>query len=112
MGAKAPEARVPEATQESVAIFSEKLSLKKDYLDHHLVIYLWGRKASLTGEEILLLGWHVLPLRDYSLQRQSKVWGLFDVSSAEHVADIRMAYAVSTTPGQIQNPYNADASET
>jgi len=112
VAAKAPAVKVLETTQENVAIFSEKLSLQTNHLHHHLVIYLWGRKASLTGEEILLLGWHVLPLRDYSLQRQSKVWGLFDVSSAEHVADIRMAYAVSTTPGQIQNPYNADASET
>jgi len=112
VAAKAPEVRVPEATQESVAIFSEKLSLKKDYLDHHLVIYLWGRKASLTGEEILLLGWHVLPLRDYSLQRHSKVWGLFDVSTALHVADMRMTYAVSTTPGHIQNPHKVDATQT
>jgi len=94
-----------------VAEFKESLSLTMDHLDVQFVVYVWGRKSSVANEDIVLVGRHVLPLRDYSIQRKKSSWDIFD-PKGQRPAELVMKFQVMTTPSEVVMAYLADVKQT
>lgn len=92
--------------------FREQLALHLSQLDENLVAYVWGRKASMTSESVTLIGRAMAPLHDFSLQRRSTTWGIFDVAEGFRVAEMRLKYWVATTPSAVQEARLTDATRT
>eukprot|EP00929_Paragymnodinium_shiwhaense_P018546 TRINITY_DN12939_c0_g1_i3.p1 TRINITY_DN12939_c0_g1~~TRINITY_DN12939_c0_g1_i3.p1 ORF type:complete len:290 (+),score=20.39 TRINITY_DN12939_c0_g1_i3:138-1007(+) len=53
---------------------------------------------------VTLIGRSLAPLQDFSLQRRQTTWGVFDVMEDHRVAELRVKYAISTTPGAVRHP--------
>lgn len=100
------------ASSNPVADFKEQLALSLPQLDMHLVAYIWAKKSSMAGNEVTLIGRSLASMRDFSLQRRLTTWGVFDVMEGHRVAELRLKYAVSSTPAAIQKPLLADAKQT
>lgn len=95
-----------------VVEFGEHLALGMDRLDQYLVAYIWGKKSSMVDESVTLVGRSLAPLHEFHLQRRSTTWGVFDVLEGHRVADMRLRYAVATTPGPVLDPVLAEAHQT
>jgi len=92
--------------------FKEHLELNLDRLDTHLVAYLWGHKKSMRSEDFTLVGRALAPMHDYSLQRKFSKWGVFDVHEGHRVAEMRVKYAIITTPSAVQRPRAVESQQT
>jgi len=92
-----------------VVNFREHLELHLDRLDTHLVAYLWGRKSSLAGDDVTLVGRALAPMQEFEFQRKSITWGVFDVAEGHRVGELRLEYAVCTVPAAVRNPRVAEA---
>lgn len=51
-------------------------------------------------------------MHDFTLQRRSTTWGVFDVVEGFRVADMRLKYSVATTPSDVQQPRLVDVKQT
>lgn len=98
--------------QHPVVTFREQMALTKEMLDTNMVAYVWGRKASITSESVTLIGRALAPLHEFEFQRRSTTWGVSDVVEGHQVAEMRLRYHVSTTPGPVQLPKLADSMRT
>lgn len=92
------------ASSNPIAEFKEKLVVTMPSLDVHVAAYVWARKSTVASSEITLIGRSLAPLRDFKLQRRKTNWGVFDVMEGHRVAELRLKYAVSTSPGPVQKP--------
>eukprot|EP00933_Yihiella_yeosuensis_P072854 TRINITY_DN81394_c0_g1_i1.p1 TRINITY_DN81394_c0_g1~~TRINITY_DN81394_c0_g1_i1.p1 ORF type:complete len:879 (+),score=131.42 TRINITY_DN81394_c0_g1_i1:3-2639(+) len=99
-------------TQHPTVDFKEKMEIFLDRLDTYLVAFVWARKTSLGGSTVTLVGRALAPLHEFKLQRKSTTWGVFDVLEGHRVAEMRLRYAASTTPGPVQQPGVADCKQT
>merc|ERR1712176_1306351 len=103
-GGKEEEETPQRSGNNPIAEYKEKLVLQMPQLDVNLVAYVWARKASIASSEDHLIGRSLAPLRDFKLQRRMTTWGVFDYMQGHRVAELRLKYAVITTPGPIQKP--------
>lgn len=88
--------------QHPVVVFKERLELMTDVLDRNLVVYVWGKKASVAKESVTLIGRALVPLHEFETQRRSTTWPVFDAAEGHQVAELRLRYHVATTPGPVQ----------
>jgi len=92
---------------------NEQLTLRRERLDTHFVLYLWCKKKSVFGEEVSLLGSRVLPLRDTSLYGRLAAWDIVLLEDTEEpVGEVRMRFSVASAPGLIQLPHIVTAEPT
>lgn len=111
--AKEPKTRVSKSKDEDdrahyknhpIAQFNEQMTLERDQLDLHLVAYVWAIKSSMRNESLTLIGRCLASMRDFKIQRRVTTWAVFDVEDGHRVAEMRLKFAVCTTPGPVRNP--------
>jgi len=61
---------------------------------------------------VTLVGRSLAPLQEFALQRKYTKWGVFDVMKGNRVADMRVKYVVSTTPGPVLDPMLTEVQQT
>jgi len=111
-GSEGAKSATKKANNHPIVTFKEQLGLMLEKLDVHLVLYVWGRKSSLAGEDVRLIGRALAPLHEYKFQRKTTTWGVFDVLENHRVAEMRLRYHVSTTPDICRSPHLTDAKQT
>eukprot|EP00929_Paragymnodinium_shiwhaense_P086780 TRINITY_DN47214_c0_g1_i3.p1 TRINITY_DN47214_c0_g1~~TRINITY_DN47214_c0_g1_i3.p1 ORF type:complete len:430 (-),score=24.27 TRINITY_DN47214_c0_g1_i3:68-1357(-) len=90
----------------------ERISLLRQHLDTHCILFLWFRRTSVAEASVLLLGWRALPLQDASLYCRLAHWDITHTETCQLVAEARLRCHVSAVPGQIQLPHLEDVSPT
>jgi len=98
------------------AQLDEKASLRMDRPHSHCIAFLWCRRGSmvpgLSNEDVALLGWRAIPLRDESLHGRLAAWDFAHAETGEQVAVLRMRCSVATPPGAIQLPHLEESAPT
>jgi hypothetical protein len=102
LGREEEEAKKPSGNP--VVEYKEHLELVMPQLDRNLVAYVWANKSSIGGSEMTLIGRSLAPMHDFALQRRLTTWGVFDVMEGHRVAELRVKYAVITSPGKVLRP--------
>jgi len=83
--------------------FTGEMSLVTDRLDTVMVCYVWGKKSSMTSESTTLIGRAILHLHEFETQRRLMTFPVHDVADGTLVADLRLRYSVSTSPGPVSD---------
>jgi hypothetical protein len=91
--------------------FDEKFALEREQLDPNLVAFLWARKKGVRDEEITLVGRSVASMHDFKIQRRFNTWAVSDVNDGHKVAEMRLKFAVCSTPGPVRKPELSDGKQ-
>jgi len=94
------------------AVFKEKLKLTTDFLEPTLAGFVWGRKASLAAEELVLVGTFAMSLFDFNLQRKVHPWKVMDPTVDKPIGEVLIRHQVMTTPGPVQLPVLSEVKRT